>query len=232
MFRTVRHWWSEGSGQHTARLFLFELFVVIAGVLIAQGLASWMADRAALADMEQGRAALREQVAENASTAEAWQVAAQCLDDRVALIMRRLAAGPLDPGMSDRPVLDSFQSLALSERSFGLLRDRHGSQEASDFENTRRQVEFSNARIQRIVSEWGRLTLADPLNGRPTQFDRDQARLAAADIRGELRALKVGSADLASTAHAMGIGVPSQAGLRPVRDCAQMWAAKAISVRR
>lgn len=30
MFRTVRHWWSEGSGQHTARLFLFEFVVVVA----------------------------------------------------------------------------------------------------------------------------------------------------------------------------------------------------------
>lgn len=30
MFRTVRHWWSEGSGQHTARLFQFEFVVVVA----------------------------------------------------------------------------------------------------------------------------------------------------------------------------------------------------------
>ena len=35
MFRTVRHWWQEGDGKTTARLFVFELFVVVAGVLIA-----------------------------------------------------------------------------------------------------------------------------------------------------------------------------------------------------
>jgi hypothetical protein len=35
----VRHWWGSGRGKVTARLLLFELFVVIAGVLIAQGLA-------------------------------------------------------------------------------------------------------------------------------------------------------------------------------------------------
>jgi hypothetical protein len=39
VFQTVRHWWGSGRGKVTARLFLFELFVVIAGVLIAQGLA-------------------------------------------------------------------------------------------------------------------------------------------------------------------------------------------------
>ena len=31
MFRTVRYWWSEGSGQRTARLFVFEFVVVLAG---------------------------------------------------------------------------------------------------------------------------------------------------------------------------------------------------------
>lgn len=37
MFRTVRHWWQAGDGKNTARLFVFELFVVVAGVLIALG---------------------------------------------------------------------------------------------------------------------------------------------------------------------------------------------------
>jgi len=37
MFRTVRHWWHGGDGKTTARLFVFELFVVVAGVLIALG---------------------------------------------------------------------------------------------------------------------------------------------------------------------------------------------------
>ena len=37
MFRIVRHWWQEGDAKTTARLFTFELFVVVAGVLIALG---------------------------------------------------------------------------------------------------------------------------------------------------------------------------------------------------
>ena len=37
MFRTVRHWWQGADGKTTARLFVFELFVVSAGVLIALG---------------------------------------------------------------------------------------------------------------------------------------------------------------------------------------------------
>ena len=37
MFQTVRHWWGSGRGKVTGRLFLFELLVVVIGVLIAQG---------------------------------------------------------------------------------------------------------------------------------------------------------------------------------------------------
>lgn len=37
MFRAVLHWWQGGDGKTTARLFVFELFVVVAGVLIALG---------------------------------------------------------------------------------------------------------------------------------------------------------------------------------------------------
>lgn len=37
MFRAVRHWWQGGDGKTTARLFVFELCVVVAGVLIALG---------------------------------------------------------------------------------------------------------------------------------------------------------------------------------------------------
>ena len=46
MFHAVRQWWWAGRGQATARLFLFEFLVVVAGVLTAQALANWVADRA------------------------------------------------------------------------------------------------------------------------------------------------------------------------------------------
>ena len=49
MFQAVRHWWGGGRGKITARLFLFELFVVVAGVLIAQALAAYVQQRSDLA---------------------------------------------------------------------------------------------------------------------------------------------------------------------------------------
>ena len=46
MFHAVRQWWGSGRGKITARLFAFEFLVVVAGVLTAQALANWVADRA------------------------------------------------------------------------------------------------------------------------------------------------------------------------------------------
>ena len=45
MFHTVRRWWGNERGKVTTRLFLFEFVVVVAGVLTAQALASWVTDR-------------------------------------------------------------------------------------------------------------------------------------------------------------------------------------------
>ena len=38
MFHAVRQWWSRGRAKVTARLFLFEIVVVMVGVLLAQGM--------------------------------------------------------------------------------------------------------------------------------------------------------------------------------------------------
>jgi hypothetical protein len=62
MFHTVRHWWGSGNGKVTARLFLFELFVVIAGVLIAQGLASYAQRQSSLGQMKSERARVRNEL--------------------------------------------------------------------------------------------------------------------------------------------------------------------------
>ena len=56
MFQTVRHWWASGRGKITARLFVFELFVVVAGVMIAQGLANWVASENSDEEMAEARA--------------------------------------------------------------------------------------------------------------------------------------------------------------------------------
>jgi hypothetical protein len=75
MFSTVRHWWQRGDGRATARLFLFELFVVVAGVLIAQALAGYVQTQSDLARMESERARIRYELASTHSGFRSWGAA-------------------------------------------------------------------------------------------------------------------------------------------------------------
>lgn len=93
MFRSVRHWWSSGTGETTLRLFLFEFVVVVVGVLAAQGLANWVSTRA---EREAGRRLFADAV-ESAryfdQTLAFWQQFGPCLRTHVASISRAAAAG-------------------------------------------------------------------------------------------------------------------------------------------
>jgi hypothetical protein len=80
--------------------------------------------------------------------------------------------------------------------------------------------------IASIISSWGRLMLVDPSNGTVTEADRREARLAAADIKAQLRAMEVISTDTARVLTEMGIRVRNQnePDYGPARTCAAIWA--------
>ena len=82
MFRTVRHWWNDGRGKITVRLFVFEFVVVVVGVLVAQALANWVQGRAAIREMEQAKARSAHEIAQSLEVALIWQAAVPCLRER------------------------------------------------------------------------------------------------------------------------------------------------------
>ena len=90
MFLTVRHWWGSGRGKVTARLFVFELLVVVAGVLIAQALAELVQDRADYARMESERSRVRYELTSVHNAFQTWEVALPCLNQRMTDVMRGL----------------------------------------------------------------------------------------------------------------------------------------------
>jgi len=205
MFRAIRKWWAGGQGKITLRLFAFELVVVILGVLIAQSLANWVADRNAIAQMEESRSRVRLQLADGLAKAKAWQVAAPCLDRRMADIMQKLSAGGLDPALAARPTFLTFNALDLDDSSALLLRRRYGNREADSIAAAQGGVAFVTDNIRSMVHSWGRIGLADSALGPVTAFDRDQARLAAADIRAELRGLMNSATDIVAQSAELGI---------------------------
>lgn len=103
MFRTVRHWWQEGDGKTTARLFAFELFVVVAGVLIALGaeelVSRWHWQR----EVRDSDRRISAELGHNLANAYERLAINECLEPRLAELRDDLLKGdPIWPGSRAR----------------------------------------------------------------------------------------------------------------------------------
>ena len=126
MFRTVRHWWQGGDGKTTARLFVFELFVVVAGVLIAQALARYVQTQSDLARMESERSRIRYELASAHSQFQSWAAAVPCLDRRMSEVMTGTAVGA---GALRRPRFPTPALTAPTTEILDLIARRYGVEE-------------------------------------------------------------------------------------------------------
>ena len=223
MFRTVRHWWGSGRGKLTARLFLFELLVVVVGVLIAQALAENVQQRTDLAQMEAERSRVRFELEATNSGFQSWRVAVPCLDQRMTQIMQG-ARPTVD--LIRRPRFPTLGYAAPSTEVLDLIGRRYGRAEKSQLNWIAENAANATPVIASIISKWGRLTLVDPSLGTVTESDRREARFAAADIKAQLRAMEVLSTDGAQVLTSMGIGARNrnEPGHGPAKSCAAIWA--------
>lgn len=222
MFSTVRHWWQGGGGKTTARLFVFELFVVVAGVLIAQALAGYVQTQSELARMESERSRIRYELASTRSGFQSWAAAVPCLDSRMTEVMTGTAIG----GRAlRRPRFPTPSLTAPPTEVLDLIARRYGVKEKNRLNWIAENTALASTVIVSIVSRWGRLMVIDPQYGSVTSVDRTEARLAAADIKAELRAMEVLSSDADAVLAKMKI-VPrnqNEPAYGPARTCEAIW---------
>ena len=223
MFRTVRHWWGSGRGKVTARLFLFELFVVIAGVLIAQGLANRVAKEKSDEEIAEARARFVHEQSANLAAALSWRAAIPCLDGRMQEVMRAASNGTLDVALADRPEFADFVVSDIDPAAELGIRSRYGSETADQYKAMQRSISFAAANTGTIIHSWGRLNLADPRFGSISGPDRTVARTAAADIRAELRGLSFAVGDFIVLAERAGLELPRDRKYGPAKRCDQIW---------
>ena len=222
MFRGVRRWWGSGRGKVTARLFLFELCVVVLGVFIAQGLANFTQRQSAFAQMEEERSRALYEMQTAHQILLGWRAALPCLNARMNDVMRgrRLSVGDLQ-----RPRLDTPNYAAPEPATLSLLAERHGVDEKNDFKGIASNLETLDARANSIIDLWGRLMLLDPANGQVTSEDRAQARLAAADIKAQLRSVEIVTDLALDRLHRLNVPARNndEPGTGPARSCAAIW---------
>ena len=223
MFGIVRHWWDSGRGNVTARLFLFELLVVVVGVLIAQSLANYFETRSDLARMESERSRIRYELTTAHAAFQSWRAAAPCLDRRMTEIM---TGASLSFDDLRRPRFPTPTYAAPTTEVLDLIAKEHGVEEKNRLNWIGENVSNTTSVVASIISRWGRLMLVDPLNGPVTAADRVEARLAAADIKAQLRAMDVLSTDAGTVLTKMGIVARNQnePGYGPARSCGAIWA--------
>ena len=232
MFQTVRHWWGSGRGKVTFRLFAFEFVVVMAGVLAAQALQNWVANRSAADAMEEARVRTLHEQSGNLANAEAWLAAIPCLDRRMQDIMRSAASGTIDPSQVERPKFADFVESRVDDRSELLMRARYGDRLVDRYVAMRSNLAFAQSDVGTIVHSWGRLNLGDPRLGRVSEADRSAVRIAAADIRAELRGLRYALADFVVAAARSQVASRSDVRTRPPRTCLEIWRAGAVAIPR
>lgn len=232
MFQSVRHWWGSGRGKVTARLFVFEFVVVMAGVLSAQALANWVAQRGALQEMEDARTRTLHEQSGNLANAQAWLAAIPCLDRRMQEIMRAAASGTIGPSQVERPKLADFVESRVDDQSELLMRARYGDPLVDGYQAMRGSIVFAANDVGTIVHSWGRLSLGDPRLGTVSEADRGAVRIAAADIRAELRGLRYALADFVAAAGRSHVAISDETMTRPPRTCLEIWRAGAVAIPR
>ena len=188
MFQAVRQWWGNGRGKLTARLFVFEFVVVVAGVLAAQALANWVGTRA---EREAGRrlfADATESARQLDRTLGYWQRFAPCLRSHVASISRAAAnGGPMSGDAIGRPALPrpgEPQFSADDWRRIALVATPDQVQSLRELQAT---ASVHNAYASEIARQWSTFRLLDPSLGAASPEDRSRVRAAAMQVDSTLR---------------------------------------------
>ena len=131
--------------------------MVVIGILIAQVLAGWVQDRAAMSLMEKERASLLKELSFRAAVAQGWRQAIPCIDSRMRDIMISLGEGrPLSPEQMHRPGLYTIGGPPLNENIMMLLAERHGDAEAVRFRYNDEQVKKLDDKIFKMTEMSGK----------------------------------------------------------------------------
>lgn len=201
---------------------MFELLVVVAGVLIAQGLASYVQTQVDLARMEAERTRIRYELSTVHSNFRSWEVAVPCLDKRMTEIM---TGTDVELGSMRRPRFPVPTFTAPTTEILNLVAQRHGVEEKNRLNQIAVNTTNASSVIASIISRWGRLMLVDPQYGGVTSTDRTEARLAAADIKAELRAMEVLSRESSNIIAKMNISPADQnnPAYGPAKTCGAIW---------
>lgn len=228
MFQTVRHWWTGGRGKITARLFVFEFLVVVAGVLTAQALANWVSSRAEDQVIRQENDRVRYEIGRARQNARIWAAAAPCLEQRVDSVIRKASAEEeLAAGDLTAPQFTGYTVEPLPEDMRRAMGARLGVKVVDDYAGISSVTDSIVDDYRDVRRGWDRFALLDSSLGSPSQADRATVRDVAVQIRSRLRHIRLNATYVERLADQLRIPASlSDADLgsvTPVSSCAEIW---------
>ena len=229
MFHAVRQWWWAGRGKATARLFLFEFLVVVAGVLAAQGLANWVADRAEQRAVNEEDKRVRYEIGRARQVARIWFAATPCLSDRVESVARTAStSASVDPGELKVPRFIGYTVEPFSPDMNREFHDRFGNDRVDNYAVVTAGSATLVESYRDVRRGWDRFALLDPALGSSSGADRATVRDVAVQLRSQLELIRASAQMIESTAASLQIPpLTSEAdfgAVVPVKNCSEIWA--------
>lgn len=233
MFHTVRRWWGNERGKVTTRLFLFEFVVVVAGVLTAQALASWVTDRVEQRAVNEEDERVRYEIGRTRQVARVWSASVPCLVERVESIARQASTnGPVDVAELKPPRFIGYTVEPLSPDMNREFHDRFGNERVDNYIVVASASATLLNTYRDVRTGWNRFALLDPALGRPSAADRTTVRDVAVQLRSQLDLIRTAAEMIETTA--AGLDIPplkSDAdfgAVEPVTNCNEVWRAGRI----
>ena len=224
MFQAVRKWWHSARGQRTARLFAFELTVVMIGVLAAQQISNWAQRRSALSQVEGLHRDLFHSFAQYRMISDTYMVAIPCLAQRVDLLSR-LAVGDrqVDPALLRYAPIPLMGPDDISPENYQLLRDRYGDKTADLVGSVEYNLQLTQQDGHDLSRAWFEFGLLNGDGGKISAEDRAAARQAAVKIRGALSGLLGSARTIQQLTDMLGVQRFRNPGMTPVSNCDEIW---------
>ena len=228
MFHSVRNWWGNGSGKVALRLFLFEFLVVVAGVLTAQVLASWVADRSEQQAVKEEDRRVRYEIGRTRQVARIWTAAAPCLVDRVERVARLAStADSVDASDLKMPRFIGYTVEPYSSDMNREFHDRFGNERVDNYAVVMAASVTIVNTYRDVRRGWDRLALLDPALGQSSAEDRSTVRDVAVQLRSQLELIRTSAEMIELTAATLQIP-PLVSGadfgaVAPVTNCGEIW---------
>ena len=196
--------WRDLRSRGLVTLFFFELLVVTLGVILAQAVADWAANREDMAAMEKARARANLEMGDAAFVAQLWKKLGPCIDSEIDMILRSASSGePIKPELLRRPRVFTNTVMPLSEETKLLIRERHGDDVAYNYDRMQRLTTKLDAKAEELEDRWTRLMLLRSELGTINVHDRNSARETAVAIKANLATIDGTSGEILRTSQRM-----------------------------